>query len=58
MSVATTAKTLRFTEDIKTKLGYEWKNIYRALAQADIYRKGSVPVGTFYKITHQYKVYL
>jgi hypothetical protein len=58
LSVATTTKTLRFNEDVKTKLGYEWKNVYRALASADIYRKGSVPLGTFNKIISQHRVYL
>lgn len=58
ISVATTAKSLKFNEDVKTKLAYEWKNLYRALAQSDIERKGTVPLSTFNKIIHQHKVYL
>ena len=40
------------------KLGYEWKNVYRALAQSDVDRKGTVSIGTFNKVIHQNKVYL
>ncbi|CDW82631.1 px domain containing protein [Stylonychia lemnae] len=58
ISIATSAKSLKFNEDVKVKLAYEWKNVYRSLAQADSLRKGTVPIGTFNKIIHQHKVYL
>jgi hypothetical protein len=43
---------------VKVKLAYEWKNLYRALAQSDTERKGTIPMSTFHKIIHQHKVYL
>ena len=58
ISIASTSKTIRFSEDVKVKLAYEWKNVYRSLAQADTERKGSVPISTFNKVIHQHKVYL
>jgi hypothetical protein len=27
---------MKFNEDIKNKLAYEWKNIFRGLTQADL----------------------
>lgn len=45
-------------EDIKTKLAYEWKNVFRALTQTDSERKGIININTFNKIIHQFKVYL
>jgi hypothetical protein len=48
----------RFGEDVKVKLAYEWKNIYRAILQADFEKKGTISIGTFNKIIHQHKVYL
>jgi hypothetical protein len=45
-------------DEIKNKLAYEWKNIYRSLTQADLEQKGTVNVSLFTKIVHQHKVYL
>ena len=56
--MASTARSVKLNEDLRTKLAYEWKNIYRALVQADAERKGTIPVGTFNKIIHQHKVFL
>ena len=58
ISIASTAKAMRFAEDVKVKLAYEWKNVYRNLVQADTERRGSVPITTFNKIIHQQKVFL
>ncbi len=58
MSQISTSKSLKFSEDVKIKLAYEWKNIFRALVQADVEKKGTITIGTFNKIIHQNKVYL
>mmetsp|Transcript_28216 Transcript_28216/g.21089 ORF Transcript_28216/g.21089 Transcript_28216/m.21089 type:complete len:85 (+) Transcript_28216:83-337(+) len=52
ISKTSTIKTSRFQDDLKTKLAYEWKNIFRGLIQADSDRKGSVTIQTFNKIIH------
>lgn len=52
LSKASTIKSLRFTEDVKVKLAYEWKNVFRGLSQADTERKGSVNINTFNKVIH------
>jgi hypothetical protein len=31
ISKATTTKSIKFTEDVKIKLAYEWKNIFRGI---------------------------
>jgi len=49
---------MKFNEDVKIKLAYEWKNIFRGLAQSDLEHKGSVSLTTFNKVIHQHKVYL
>lgn len=48
----------KFSEDLKNKLAYEWKNIYRGLSQLDQQRKGTININTFNKVVHQFKVYL
>jgi hypothetical protein len=58
MSQMTLGKSIKFNEDVKVKLAYEWKNIYRALSALDENKKGTVSIGTFNKIIHQNKVYL
>ena len=45
-------KSMRFNEDVKIKLAYEWKNIFRALSSADTERKGSIGINSFNKIIH------
>ena len=32
VSKATTARSIKFNEDVKVKLAYEWKNIFRGVA--------------------------
>mmetsp|Transcript_10657 Transcript_10657/g.10766 ORF Transcript_10657/g.10766 Transcript_10657/m.10766 type:complete len:190 (-) Transcript_10657:91-660(-) len=58
ISKTSTIKSGKFSEDLKNKLAYEWKNIFRGLTQADFERKGTVTIQTFNKIIHQHKVYL
>lgn len=42
----------RLIDEIKNKLAYEWKNIYRSLTQADLEQRGTVNVALFTKIVH------
>jgi hypothetical protein len=39
-------------DEIKNKLAYEWKNIFRSLTQQDLEQKGTVQSQTFIKIIH------
>ena len=52
LSQISVAKSVKFNEDVKVRLAYEWKNIYRAVVQADVEKKGSISIGTFNKIIH------
>jgi len=45
-------------DEVKGKLAYEWKNIYRGLIQSDPEQRGIVPTSTFSKILHQHKTFL
>ena len=45
-------------DEVKGKLAYEWKNIYRGLIQSDSEQRGIVPTSTFSKILHQHKTFL
>jgi hypothetical protein len=53
--MATQGKLL---EDLKNKLAYEWKNIYRGLAQADVEKRGTVSLHSFNKVAFTHRVYL
>ena len=39
-------------DEVKGKLAYEWKNIYRSLIQSDPEQRGIVSTSTFSKILH------
>jgi hypothetical protein len=39
-------------DDVKNKLAYEWKNIFRGLSQVDLEKKGTVNINLFNKIIH------
>jgi|LauGreDrversion4_2_1035121.scaffolds.fasta_scaffold1221747_1 hypothetical protein len=39
-------------DDVKNKLAYEWKNIFRGLSQVDLEKKGVVNINLFNKIIH------
>lgn len=43
---------IKFNEDIKNKLAYEWKNIFRGLTQADLEKKGWVNIQVLNKVIH------
>lgn len=51
-------KQTKFSDDIRSKLAYEWKNIYRGVSQLDTSQKGLININAFNKIVHQFKVYL
>lgn len=43
-------REMTFNTDLASKLSYEWKNIYRALLQADVLQRGKVNVKKFNQI--------
>jgi hypothetical protein len=45
-------------DEVKGKLAYEWKNIYRGLIQSDPEQRGIVSISSFSKILHQQKTFL
>lgn len=51
-------KQNKFNDEIRNKLAYEWKNIFRGVSQLDTTRKGTININQFNKIVHQFKVYL
>ena len=48
----------RVKEQVKLKLAYEWKGIYRALHLQDGLNIGRVDVKLFERVIHEYKVFL
>lgn len=51
ISQNSTQKLIKF-DDVKSKLEYEWKNIFRSISSLDIERKGIVNINTFYQAVH------
>jgi Ca2+-binding EF-hand superfamily protein len=52
------AKSLKFNEELKTKLAYDWKTVFRAIVQFDSEQKGTISTADFNRIIHQHKIYL
>lgn len=40
----------QFNSDLRKKLSYEWKNIYRSLLQSDVLQKGSISTQKFNQV--------
>ena len=53
-----THQRVSFIDNLSQKLAYEWKNIYRSLAQADLNKSGKVTVKEFNNIVNKIGVNL
>jgi hypothetical protein len=52
------AKNQKFKNEVATKLGSEWKNIYRSLIAIDPNSRGTVTISKFNQICSQFNVFL
>jgi hypothetical protein len=52
VSVSTLMENNGKYNDVKQKLAYEWKNIFRAITQADPERRGLVPISVLNQAAH------
>ena len=52
------ARMTQFNSDLRLKLSYEWKNIYRSLLQSDVLQKGKISIQKFNQVCVAHNVIL
>ena len=52
LNKSTMSVSFKGSEDLRSKLIYEWKNLFRQITTIDLENKGTISVNAFNKIIH------